>query len=215
MRDADARRHDAVKSGTEGDRRGCILGAAFAVLMERGYAGASTLEIATRAKVSKRELYAEFGSKRGILAALIRTRGARIRLPLKLSEARNPAGLAIAMEKFGATLLRELCHPAVMAIFRLAVAEPEMAPEVGKARQANRAAFGEFLAGAQAAGLLGAGDVAAMAERFYALLWGDLQIGLLLRLAEPPTEGEVALRARSAVEAFLMLYGAARRGKRR
>ena len=37
--------------------------AAFAALMEKGYARTSTLEIATRARVSKRELYAEFGSK--------------------------------------------------------------------------------------------------------------------------------------------------------
>src|SRR5579872_5966383 len=52
-------------------RCGSILGAAFSVLMERGYAGASTLEIARRARVSKRELYAAFGSKEGILAALM------------------------------------------------------------------------------------------------------------------------------------------------
>src|SRR4051812_24622914 len=58
-------------------RRRAILSAAFLVLMEQGYAGASTLEIATRAKVSKRELYAEFGSKRGILEALIASTSAR------------------------------------------------------------------------------------------------------------------------------------------
>ena len=52
-------------------RRRAILIAAVGVLMEKGYARASTLEIATRARVSKRELYAEFGSKRGILEALI------------------------------------------------------------------------------------------------------------------------------------------------
>ena len=52
-------------------RRRAILIAAVSVLMEKGYARASTLEIATRARVSKRELYAEFGSKRGILEALI------------------------------------------------------------------------------------------------------------------------------------------------
>jgi len=34
-----------------------VLNAAFAAFMENGYTGTSTLEIATRAKVSKRELY--------------------------------------------------------------------------------------------------------------------------------------------------------------
>jgi AcrR family transcriptional regulator len=57
-------------------RQRAILAAAFSVLMDQGYAGASTLEIATRAKVSKRELYAEFGSKQGILEALIATTAA-------------------------------------------------------------------------------------------------------------------------------------------
>ena len=35
--------------------------AAFAVFCERGFSGASMLEIATRAQVSKRDLYALFG----------------------------------------------------------------------------------------------------------------------------------------------------------
>ena len=37
---------------------GRVLSAAFSAFMERGYSGASTAEIARRAKVSKRELYA-------------------------------------------------------------------------------------------------------------------------------------------------------------
>ena len=49
--------------------RGRILEAAFSAFAEHGFADTSTLEIATRARASKRELYAEFGSKRGILEA--------------------------------------------------------------------------------------------------------------------------------------------------
>ena len=64
------------------DRRQSIVGAAFSVLMEKGYAGASTLEIARRARVSKRELYAEFGSKAGILEALIASTSSRMQVPL-------------------------------------------------------------------------------------------------------------------------------------
>jgi hypothetical protein len=43
-------------------RRRAILIAAVNVLGEQGYARASTLEIASRARVSKRELYAEFAA---------------------------------------------------------------------------------------------------------------------------------------------------------
>ena len=79
-------------------RRRAILEAAYQVLMERGYAGASTLEIATRARVSKRELYAEFGNKSGILRALIAATATRMQLPLATAEIRDRADLAAALE---------------------------------------------------------------------------------------------------------------------
>ena len=58
-----------------------ILGAAMKAFMELGYAQTSTLEIATRAQVSKREIYALFGSKQAILAACVADRAQRMRLP--------------------------------------------------------------------------------------------------------------------------------------
>src|SRR5258708_6175361 len=84
-------------------RRRAILAAAFLVLMEQGYAGASTLEIATRAKVSKRELYAEFGNKAGILEALIATTPARMQVPLALPEPTHRTALAAILPQYGAT----------------------------------------------------------------------------------------------------------------
>jgi AcrR family transcriptional regulator len=48
-----------------------ILGAAFKAFTEDGYGETSTLEIARRAKVSKRDLYAKFGSKHAVLVACI------------------------------------------------------------------------------------------------------------------------------------------------
>src|SRR5262249_40430778 len=55
-----------------------ILEAAFAAFMKSGYAAASTLEIATRARVSKRELYAFVGDKQEMLIACISRRARRI-----------------------------------------------------------------------------------------------------------------------------------------
>ena len=55
-----------------------ILEAAFSAFMERGFVEASTLEIATRARASKRELYALFGSKQDMLIACI---GERLAVP--------------------------------------------------------------------------------------------------------------------------------------
>ena len=57
-----------------------ILGAAFAEFRKSGYAGTSTLVIATRARVSKRELYALVGNKQEILTACIRERAKRFKI---------------------------------------------------------------------------------------------------------------------------------------
>src|SRR5690349_11033141 len=70
---------------SDGSTRERVLAAAFAVFRKRGFSGATTLEIATRAQVSKRDLYALFGSKHAMLAACIRERASRMRQPLDLA----------------------------------------------------------------------------------------------------------------------------------
>ena len=72
-----------------------ILGAAFKAFTEDGYAGTSTLDIATRAKVSKRDLYANFGSKHAVLVACIKSRADRMRLPPDLPTPRSRQMLAV------------------------------------------------------------------------------------------------------------------------
>ena len=59
-----------------------ILSAALSAFMESGYAQTSTLEIATRAHVSKRALYSLFGNKQAMLVACISERAQRLKAPL-------------------------------------------------------------------------------------------------------------------------------------
>ena len=63
----------------ESDMRQRILHAAFHAFTENGYAGTSTLAIATRAKVSKRDLYGLFENKQAMLVACIKSRTAAMR----------------------------------------------------------------------------------------------------------------------------------------
>src|SRR5437764_4466188 len=166
-----------------------ILRAAMEAFMERGYTETSTLEIATRARVSKRELYALFGNKQAMLAACIADRSLRMRLPADLPAAHNRKMLASTLARFGAILLREICHPAVIGVFRLAIAEAGRSPEVARTldvigREASRAALRSVLTQAQSAGLLQAADPGPMVGQFLALLWEDLMVGLLLRLRD-------------------------------
>jgi AcrR family transcriptional regulator len=198
------------EGGDESSVRERILEAAFAAFMKSGYATASTLEIATRAHVSKRELYSVVGNKQEMLIACISERAKRFDVPADLPVLRDRETLEQVLTSFGTQLLREISDPTVIAVFRLAIAEAVLAPEVARAlnsigREASRAALRKIMAEAQSAGLL-TGRPAELAEQFTGLLWRDLLVSLLLGVAERPNPREIAGRARDAATAFLQLH---------
>ena len=200
----------ADERGEEPAARERILQAALGAFMENGYATASTLEIATRARVSKRELYALVGTKQEMLIACISERAKRLDVPAQFPVVEDRETLAEVLAAFGTTLIREVSDPSVIAVFRLAIAEAVQAPEVAEAlnsigREASRTALRTIMSRAQAAGLI-AGRPAELAERFSGLLWGDLMVSLLLGVAERPSARAIAQRAREAAAAFLRLH---------
>jgi AcrR family transcriptional regulator len=198
------------KGGEEAMVRKRILEAAFAAFMKSGYATTSTLEIATRARVSKRELYALVGNKQEMLIACIGERAKRFDVPADLPLLRDRETLEQVLASFGAKVVREVSDPTVIAVFRLAIGEAVQAPEVARAlnsigREASRVALRKIMAEAQASGLL-TGRPAELAEQFAGLLWRDLMVSLLLGVAERPNPREMARRARDAAAAFLQLH---------
>jgi AcrR family transcriptional regulator len=187
-----------------------ILTAAFEAFRERGYAATSTLEIATRAHVSKRELYALVGNKQKMLIACIEERARRLQAPADMPTVRNRATLMQVLTALGKRLVREVSDPAVVAVFRLAIAEAVQAPEVartldGVGRETSRAALRHVMTEARAAGLVD-GRPAELAQEFAGLLWRDLMISLLLGVAERPNASAIEARARDAAAAFLRLH---------
>jgi AcrR family transcriptional regulator len=187
-----------------------ILDAAFAAFTRNGYATASMLEIATRARVSKRELYVLVGNKQEMLVACISRRATRLEIPADLPVVHDRETLEQVLTSFGARLLREISDPTVIAVFRLAIAEAVQSPEVARTlnaigRETSRAALRKIMAQAQESGLL-AGHPGELGEQFAGLLWRDLMVSLLLGVAERPTPREIARRARDATAAFLELH---------
>jgi len=199
------------KATAEGAVRERILEAAFEAFMKSGYAAASTLEIASRARVSKRELYALVGNKQQMLIACIAERSARrLNMPPELPVPRDRETLSQVLSSFGTQLLREVSDPVVIAVFRLAIAEVAQAPEVARTldsigRETTRAALRKIMSQAQESGLL-EGRPAELAEQFAALLWRDLLVGLMLGVTERPGPREIAARAREATHAFLRIH---------
>jgi len=199
------------QSSAEHPMQDRILGAAFKAFTEDGYAETSTLEIARRAKISKRDLYANFSSKHGVLVACIKSRAERMRLPPDLPTPRTRQMLASTLTSFASNLVREVSHPSVIATFRLAIAEATRSPEIAQAldvagREATRGALAELLASAQSTGLIGPGEPNEMAWQYLGLLWEGLIVGLLLGVAATPKPAEAERRATKATAAFMQLH---------
>ncbi len=189
-----------------------ILRAAFPLFMQRGFAATSTLDIATAAKLSKRELYALFRTKEALLGACIEARADAMRRPVRSVTIKDRESLRRTLIAFGKTILHEVSAPEVIGVYRLAAAESIRSPKVARlldkaGRQATRAALAALVQQAQALNLLERRDPQGLAARFAALLWEDLLLLLLLRVAKRPTPAEAEQRARNAAEEFLRLYG--------
>ena len=115
MKPSEGERGDA---GLEADSRRGALG------LHRGrLAQTSRLEIATHARVSKRELYSLFVNKEAMLVACITERAQRLKAPVELPELRDRKILAQVLTAFGTRLLTETTDPVVVAVFRLAISE--------------------------------------------------------------------------------------------
>src|SRR5262249_47782411 len=165
---------------------------------------------ATRARVSKRELYALVGNKQEMLVACMAERAGRLQVPAELPLPRDRHTLEQLLSSFGARLIHEISDPTVVGVFRLAVAEAVHAPEVGRAldsigRETSRAALRGIMGQAETLGLV-RGQPAKLADQFGSLLLGDLMISLLLGVARRPSAREIAERARDAAAAFMQLH---------
>jgi AcrR family transcriptional regulator len=197
---------------SEPSKRDRILHAAMCEFMEHGFAAATTLKIASRASVSKRELYALVGNKEEMLATCIAERGGRMRLPEGFAAPTDRASLKAALQRYGSTMLRELTDPDVIGVFRLGIAEVKRSPSIArsldaKGRQAANAALEAILRAARASRLLRDGDLRRMMSHYGGLLWGDLLVWILLGIEKSPSAAEIERRAEDAASIFLEAHG--------
>jgi AcrR family transcriptional regulator len=194
-----------------------IMGAAFKLFTENGYAGTSTLAIATKARVSKRDLYAIFPTKQDALIACMSSRSARMRLPSDWPTPNNRKKLVSALTALSTRLLTEACAPDVVAMFRLAISEADRSPEIAIAledcRATNARTVAELFADAQARGLLANGPADELAEVFLTMLLGDVLLSLLLAVRPRPSPQRMKRYAAEVTRNYLSQHQAA--GSRR
>lgn len=195
-------------------RREEILEAAFALLTERGYEGTSMLAIAVRARASKETLYAWFGDKQGLFAALVRENAAAANRGLTDALADPDAAPAVVLERFGADFLRLILGERAIAINRAAITAAATSADLGRLLVANgRERTGgllvQYLERQRVAGRLAFADAEGAFGALLGLLLRDWQVRALLGELVPPSEEVLRARAAEATALFLRLFGTA------
>ncbi|MEP1124202.1 MAG: TetR/AcrR family transcriptional regulator [Ilumatobacter sp.] len=203
---ARAGRRGRLPADERDDRRAAVIEAAFAELLERGADGVTMLAIARRAGASKETLYSWFGSRDGLLSAMIVSNADatadRIATALGGGDLHEPRETLAA---FGAGLLRLLTDPRSLALNRAAMTNSVLAGELlASGRHRVGPLVESYLASIAASGMLDVRDPVGAFETFYGLIIRDTQIRVLLG-ESAPSAAAITRRAATGTDQFLAL----------
>ena len=201
----------AEHSGTaRNDHRVRILSAATEAFLENGYEITSTAEIARRAKVSKRELYAYFHDKRDILAAVITELQTDIQSQADVSWS-STGDVREVLKQAGTDLLRFINSERFGKLFRIVAAESfrdpvssrnfyRLGPAIGRKHTAA------FLKRHMAAGNLRSADPLQAADDFLDMLVSSRYLTAIV-LGQMRSFPKPQIHVEHAVDLFLTYYG--------
>jgi AcrR family transcriptional regulator len=210
----DAKTEDAATPGVSlrAARRREIEAAAFTLLAEKGYRGASMLEIAKRAGASNQTLYAWYGNKQTLFRHLVEENGRAV--TLILAEAAEGGGDPLAtLRALGPALLAFATGDKAIIMNRAAIidaGETGVLAEAieGAARRPILAMTETVMARLIATGAFAAGtDAGEAAESYISLLFGETQLRQAMGQVPPLDEDTLNARADRALALTLRLYG--------
>jgi len=195
-----------LSAGERERRHEEVLDAAVAVLIDGGYAGLTMQRVAAQAGASKETFYAWFGSREGLLRALIERNAdlsaARVQAALQESDGDSPAETLTA---YAIGLLRLLSGPQSVALNRAAMASPTLAALLlSSGRYRIGPLVEEYLRRLDAEGRLAVPDPAESFRLLYGLVVRDSQILVLLGENAPTTQ-QITAQAKHGVDNFLVL----------
>ena len=207
--------HVVEKSGSRrssAERRQEILKVALSVLAERGYRGASMLEIARQAQASKETLYAWFGDKRGLFEELVRWQAERVDAVITLNLERDEDDPSEVLRGFALELQRLLLGERAVVINRAAISEADSDPTFARilatqGRGSIVPKLERYLEGQRERGRLVFEDAGTAVDVLIGLAIGDQQVRRLLGVLPIPNEGQIEVRAEKTVKQFLTLFG--------
>lgn len=178
------------------------------MFLEHGYEGARLEEVIRRSGGSLATLYAQFGGKEGLFAAIIAGICEEIVAGLPGLEERAVQTPEEALFAFTKTYLKGLLTPVSLALYRIVISESARFPELGRAVfEAGPAAAAERLAGylrlQTERRLLVIPDPGLAARQFLEMVKGDLHFRALLGLRPAPSRKDIDACVALATQIFL------------
>lgn len=188
-----------------------ILQAAFDVFTEKGFHGATMLDVASRARASKATLYAHYPSKEALFEALMAWATRQGTAALDTIAADETLDPLTALHRLAAQLLALMLQPKKLALFRIAVAEGDRLSAVGRTYSAFTRDHGvervrTIVTRLSKLGLLEIDDRAEFGHSFIGLLQGELFMRALLGTIPSPSREEIDRHARRAVTRLMRAY---------
>ena len=179
-------------------REGEILDAALGVFLKTGYGASTVDELAAAAQVTKRTIYAYYGDKAEVFAAMVRYLAAAV----SLDAARDHDTL----ETLAARIVVRVHSDELVGLHQLVIAESTRFPELALALHANGdarhvARLAEHIRAERGP------DREPLAEPLFSLLLGEKHRRRLLGIDPAPTPAQAAAHA----DAALALIGLSRR----
>ena len=173
-----------------------------------GYGAANMDGIARRAGMSKKTIYQVFETKQELFAAVIDSRRNELAAMIEsegTDESREPEDV---LRQFLRRIARFVLAPRQAALYRLAVAESQRAPELANAfyrEGSNRVCspLTEWLAVQHARGILHIPDPTSAAKMLFYMAIAELQMRVLIGQCPQPDEAAIDDRVDYAVRVFL------------
>jgi AcrR family transcriptional regulator len=175
-----------------------ILTCALDVFLKTGYGASTVDELAAAAQVTKRTLYAYFGDKAEVFAAMVRHLAAAVSL--------DAASDRDTLETLAARIVSRVHSDELVGLHQLVIAESTRFPELALILHSS----GDARHIARLAGHIRAErdpSLEPLAEPLFSLLLGEKHRRRLLGIDPAPTPGQAAAHA----DAALALLGLARR----
>lgn len=193
-----------MREETKKRRHEAIAAAAYTLLAEKGYDGASMLSIAKMAKASNETLYRWYGDKQGLFRTLVQDNAAQVADQLGQAIRRDDDPMQ-TLTRVAPLFLTMLLGERAVLLNRAAASEPT--GELGAAlsaggREVVQPLFANLMMG------VAKGDsphAEMLTGAFLGLLVGDLQIKRVIGVDPVPTAAQIDARVTEALHLFSKL----------